>query len=136
MAPDVEFSMVLIPVTWNLDRDMTRIKRMALLVGTVGSLCMAGCVARAGGAGVPEHQVLHAGHYKGLSECLYRRMVADGWVVDLSVYTCTRKAEVVGNAEAIQVSAVAGGEGSTVAGSRVGVERIAGYLERCAVERE
>ncbi|MBF0164132.1 MAG: hypothetical protein HQM01_06410 [Magnetococcales bacterium] len=108
---------------------------MVLLIGTVGSLILSGCAARAGGAGVPEHQVAHAGHYKGLSECLYRRMVADGWVADLSVYTCTRRAEVVGNAEAIQVQAASSGAGSTVGGSRVGVERIASYLERCAAER-
>ncbi|MEO5347575.1 MAG: hypothetical protein H7834_14550 [Magnetococcus sp. YQC-9] len=109
--------------------------RMMRFLGVIGVLAMAGCAGRLDGASVPEHQVAHVGHYKRLSECLYRRMVADGWVADLSVYGCTRKAEVVGNAELIQVQAATSGEGSTVSGSRAGVERIAGYLERCATEQ-
>ncbi|MBF0614479.1 MAG: hypothetical protein HQL92_04935 [Magnetococcales bacterium] len=69
--------------------------------------------------------------YRSLSECLFRHGVEEGRPLDLAVYGCVRRAELVEGAERVQI--VAGDGGVVVEGSGAGLARLEGNLQRCAV---
>ncbi|MBF0272740.1 MAG: hypothetical protein HQL98_11840 [Magnetococcales bacterium] len=111
------------------------------LLGCLVALLLAGCAASgvegissAGEAGpVPQQVVVPGRDYKLISECLFRRLVADGRQVDLLLFGCAGKAELVGAVESIRVQA--GGDGSVVEGSQKNMALIMGHLDRCVGER-
>ncbi|MBF0192574.1 MAG: hypothetical protein HQL99_15770 [Magnetococcales bacterium] len=107
---------------------------MACLLAGCGALSGVEVVSSGGEAGPGSRQVVVPGRdYKLISECLLRRLVADGQQVELSLFGCTRKAELVGSVESIRVQA--GGDGSVVEGSHKNMAQIMEYLDRCVGER-
>ncbi|MBF0439006.1 MAG: hypothetical protein HQL93_07775 [Magnetococcales bacterium] len=80
-------------------------------------------------------QVNNKGNYKLLSECLFKKLAADNQQMDLSLYTCSGRAELARVdevASAIKIRSTS--EGSLVQASTENINRIAAYLEICELE--